>query len=121
MNGDTKCETCSNQENSASDLPIIQADDMRLQDMTKAALWSVRESRNRVGLYQCGGRLCRLKEKEPGKLVIENVNDAILRGILSRCADYKKMESGKLVPPPGPVIKDILALGVCHWRFKIAQ
>jgi hypothetical protein len=87
--------------------------------MTEAALQSVVENPYRVKLYQCGGRLCRLKEKEPGKLVIENVNDAILRGILSRCADYKKMESGKLVPPPGPVIKDILALG--EWPFPFLK
>jgi hypothetical protein len=119
LNGEAKCETCSNQENSASDLPIIQADDMRLQDMTKAALQSVQENRIRVELYQRGGRLCRLKEKEPGKLVIENVDDAILRGILSRCADYKKRDSGKLVTPPSPVIKDILSLG--EWSFPFLK
>ncbi|MFZ2470531.1 MAG: hypothetical protein WAW52_01185 [Methanothrix sp.] len=118
MNKVTECKTCdpcSVQEYSEQDLPTIMADDRRLQDITSEALQSLQENNNTVEIFQRGGFICRLKEKEPGKLVIENVNDSILRGILSRRAEYKRTQSKRLIPPPSPVIKDILALG--KWAF----
>jgi len=91
--------------------PTIYTEDRRLQDITSEALDSLLGNSDTPLIFQRGGFLCRLREKEPGKLVTENINDAILRGILSRSADYRKTEMSKLCPPPSHVIKDVLTLG----------
>jgi hypothetical protein len=62
----------------ATDRPTILTDDRRLQDITSEALDSLLESRVGPEIFQRGGFLCRLKEKQPGKLIVENINDAIL-------------------------------------------
>jgi len=82
------CEPCSCLEN-AEDLPTIITEDRRLPDITNDVLHSLLPFNN---LFQRGGLLCRLREREPGKLAIEDINAPILKEIMSRCADYRKTQ-----------------------------
>jgi hypothetical protein len=63
--------------------PNIVTEDRRLKDITSEAMDSLRVYDN---IFQRDGFLCRLNEKEPGKLAVENINAPILRNIMSRCA-----------------------------------
>lgn len=90
--------------------PTIYTEDRRLEDITSEALDGLLANSETPLIFHRGGFLCRLREKEPGKLVTENLNDAILRGILSRSADYRKTDMSTLCSPPSHLIKDILTL-----------
>jgi hypothetical protein len=107
------CETRSCKEEAKCGLLTIITENRRLTDVTEDALNSLLPSDD---IFQRSGSLCRLKEKEPGELVIENINAPILTEIMSRCADYRKTDMDKLIPPPNYLVRNILSLP--KWPFS---
>ena len=58
-------------------------------------------------------------EEEPGRHVITEVSDRILRNRLTRSADFVLVKSGKIVncAPPMDMVADILAMPPIEWLF----
>ncbi len=49
-------------------------------------------------------------------MAIEDINAPILKEIMSRCADYRKTQMDKLIPPPNFLVTNILSLS--EWPFS---
>ena len=89
MTDDTSCDTDMDMSGSIpGDIEYtitILTEDKRLEDITSEALDSLKIFDN---IFQRGGSVYRLKEKEPGKLAVENINVPILRSIMGSVTNF---------------------------------
>src|SRR5262245_61139844 len=105
----------------------IVNNERQLRDITNEALEALRRSNNPPRLFQRDRKLVRVIETAEGRNVICDVSEAVLRGMLTRSADFRKFKGNgdykELVEcsPGFDVVKDILALPPCEWGFAPLQ
>jgi hypothetical protein len=98
--------------NVARSLPCIVVTNRDLRDLTEAGLDALRLANATPTLFQRGGALTRLRHSEHGVPFLELLSESAVRGLMARTADWRQRTKHGLVPipPPMPVVKDLLAL-----------
>lgn len=104
----------------SSKLTDIIVTSRQLREISDNSLKALEAANNLDGqnLYIRSGMLTTLREDEKGSPKIQPVNETILRGRLTRAANFYKVKSdGNFVdvPPPMDVTRDVLELG--RWPF----
>jgi hypothetical protein len=111
-----------NDHTSANDLgeefPQIQGNYRQVRDISEDCVDALIRANDPAELFVRGGAVARVRPDEKGRPIIDNVNESVLAGRLTRTADFIKMGSKGVAwpcPPPQEVVKDILAIG--QWPF----
>jgi hypothetical protein len=105
------------------ELPRVQANGRELRDVSTDALQALAKTGQ---IFVRSGELVRVVVDENGAAKLQTINEAALRGILARAADFvvkrEKREHGQVVsehdaptPPPMEIVRDILNLG--EWEL----
>lgn len=93
-------------------LPTILCNNRELRDISDEALNALTSANDPPELFIRGGKIVRVRTDEKDNPLIDSVNLDILRGRLSRSANFARMDKGGTIVPIAPsevVIKDILA------------
>lgn len=93
-------------------IPEITVNDLHLHELTDQALPVMARYNQPPMIFVRSGQLVRLRKYEDGNYVIETLNEAALRGILSRCARFMVWVGRDCKPtkPPMSLVNDILSL-----------
>src|SRR5262245_56814914 len=109
-------------------LPRIQCNHRQLRDMTSDSLEALQSGNNPPRLFVRDRRMVTVIRNHEGRNMICNVTEPMLRGELTRSADFFKLKRGRdgeeeLIPcPPSyDVVKDIHALPPTEWKFLPLQ
>lgn len=110
--------TLQNQANATHrDLPQIVAKDRQLREISTDAVSALVGANSPPRLFVRGGLITRVLVDEKGRAIAKSVNEAELRGALTRSADYVRPPTsfgnnlGNMHPPMA-VVQDILGLGL---------
>ncbi|MCL4843493.1 MAG: hypothetical protein KJZ79_16715 [Bryobacteraceae bacterium] len=103
--------------NRCLELPIIIVNDRDLRDITAEALLALQMANDPPTIFIRGGSLVRVISDEHGSVVVERIDDTVLRGYLTRAADFRRrsVERGgevrlTAVSPPRDIAQDLLAM-----------
>jgi hypothetical protein len=107
---------------SATGLPIIQATNRQLRDVTRDSLVALQVQNEKPSLFTRAGKPVCVQKEETGRHIIVDVTDHIIRSRLTRAADfYVGAEGFKSCAPPMDLVKDLLALPPLEWGFPALQ
>jgi hypothetical protein len=99
-------------------LPQIQCNYRQIRDISEDCVDALVRANDPAELFVRGGAVVRVRPDEKGRPIIDNINEPMLAGRLTRTADFFKMGSkgvARPCPSPQEAVKDILALG--QWPF----
>jgi hypothetical protein len=98
-------------------LPLIQGNDRQVRDISENCVDALVRANDPAELFVRGGAIARVRPDEKGRPIIDNINESMLAGRLTRTADFIKVtkKAAQPCPPPQEVVKDILAIG--QWPF----
>lgn len=105
---------CKEPGKSREGLPVIVTPNRPLRDVSAEALGVLEASNNPPALFVRSGSICRVRPDEHGRPIIEPVTEHMIRGYLTRCADFLG-ERDRHISPSNLVVRDILAAG--SWPF----
>lgn len=102
-------------------LPSVLVNNRPLREKAEEALVLLDQANTPPSLFVRGGSVARVRQDENGVSLIEGVNEPILRGRLTRIANFYVLteEGERHVTPPDDVVKDILARG--QWPFPAIE
>jgi len=98
-------------------LPTIRTNGRQLRDTSDEAFTALKANNDPPVMFVRGGKLSRIGTNEHDQAVIERLEEASLRGLLTRAADFctEKITKEKTVvtsvSPPHDVVQDIHSLG----------
>ena len=99
-------------------LPVVVTNNRQLRDVTHPALAALQAANDPPFLFVRSGQMVAVTTDEKNRQVIIEVSEAVLRGRLTRSADYFRTNAkGDPVDcaPPIEVVRDILALPRGDW------
>lgn len=98
-------------------LPEILTSHRQLREMTGEVLESLYRKNDPPRLFVRGGLICRVRQDEQGRPIIEELSDHALRGEMERAANFiRDTKTGRQpIPPPMTVVKDVQSRP--GWRF----
>lgn len=113
--------SCPNYEPSKT-LSQIQINNRQLRDITNEVLVTLYEAnKTNNEIFTRVGNLVRIRADERGNPFIDSLTESALRGVLTRAADFIRINAGNTevsetgVSPPLDVVQDILSLK--QWEF----
>ena len=101
--------------------PLIVVSNRPLRDVSNEALGAIEAANDPPSFFVRSGALSRVRLDEKGRPIIDAVDTAMMRGRLTRVADFVK-RSGEVenhVTPPLEVAQDIMAIG--SWSFPALE
>jgi hypothetical protein len=98
-------------------LPLIQGNDRQVRNISEDCVDALVRANEPAELFVRGGVVARVRPDEKGRPIIDDINESMLAGRLTRTADFTKLtqKGAQACPPPKEVVKDILAMG--QWPF----
>ena len=95
-------------------LPKVIVTDRPLQDMTVDTFGALEAANEPPIIFVRSGSICRVREDENKRPLIEQVTDSQLRHHVARSAYFLKQtrEGPQHTPPPMDVVKDVMAQGL---------
>lgn len=98
-------------------LPEIMITGRQLRDLTHEVLEALHAKNDPPRLFARGGRICRVRQDERGRPIIEELSDHGLRGEMERAANFQRETRVGIQPtaPPMMVVKDVQTRP--RWKF----
>lgn len=110
--------TCSEWEPEERILPEITCSDVRLREITRAAISALVTANDPPFLFVRAGEIVRIAKDERNLPIIQELSESGMRGALERAANFirQPIKGGPIpISPPLDVVRDIMALGT--WPF----
>ena len=103
------------------ELPEILVSSRHLRDNTEDAITALVAANDPPSIFVRAGQLVRIIRDEKGIPIIDPLNEASLRGIMDRAANYVKASRDDAYPvsPPLEIVRDIM--GLASWPFPPLQ
>jgi hypothetical protein len=99
--------------NAPRSLPKINVTDRQLRDISSDALQALRRANQPPHVFTMGSEIVRVVLRDDGRHVVQELDEAAMRGSLARSADYSKISKkgdSYAVSPPMDVVKDLLSI-----------
>ena len=109
-------------------LPIVVVNNRELRDASAEAIAALQKANIPPTLFVRSGEMVAVRGDELGRHTISAVSESLLRGRMTRSADYRRLVHDKnrnphypSVNPPIDVVRDVLALAPENWNFPALE
>ena len=118
----------SHQTPPAPQLPIVIVNNRELRDASAEAIAALQKANDPPTLFCRSGEMVTVRGDELGRHAISCVSESLLRGRMTRSADFRRLVHDKnrnshypSVNPPIDVVRDVLALAPDVWGFPALE
>ena len=109
-------------------LPIVVVNNRELRDASTEAIAALQKANDPPTLFCRSGEMVTVRGDEHGRHAICPVSESLLRGRMTRSADFRRLVHDKdrnrhypSVNPPIDVVRDVLALAPENWNFPALE